>query len=119
MGSRLHPVFHVSLLKPFMGKKGTTEPPPPPPLDVEGELFYHVESVIGHRDVRVRGGKSRSKRSKASSLATRREYLVKWEGYGHEHNTFEPEDSLRDSIPVGQLIDAYERTLPAAQRRVL
>lgn len=119
MGSRLHPVFHVSLLKPFKGKKGTTEPPPPPPLDVEGELFYHVESVIGHRDVRVRGGKSRSKRSKASSLATRREYLVKWVGYGHEHNTFEPEDSLRDSIPVGQLIDAYERTLPAAQRRVL
>jgi hypothetical protein len=116
--SRLHPVFHVSLLKPYKGpQRGSTDPPPPPPLLVEGELFYNVESIVGHRDVHVRGGANKSKRSKPSTAVTRREYLVKWEGYRQEHNTYEPAASLRDSLPVEQLIDAYERRLPADERR--
>jgi hypothetical protein len=29
------------------------------------------------------------------------EFLVKWEGYGSKHNTWEPEDNLYNNIILG------------------
>jgi len=66
----MHNVFHVSLLKPYHDD-GTVQPPPPPEL-IDGELEYEVEQII-------------------SFDAKRKKYLVKWLGYGHENNTWEPE----------------------------
>jgi hypothetical protein len=51
--------------------------PPPLPEIIEGETEYVVEQILSHRDV------GRGKR-------TKRQYLVKWEGYGDEHNSWEP-----------------------------
>jgi hypothetical protein len=47
---RTHPVFHVSLLEPYLGNTipGRTAPPPPP-IEVEGELEYEVERIVDSR----------------------------------------------------------------------
>ena len=73
-----HNVFHVSLLKPFHSDRSYN---PPALTAFEDEhVEYTVERILDHRDRPFRG-------------KTRREYLVKWLGYGPEHNTFEPESS--------------------------
>ena len=91
--SRLHPVFHASLLKAYLAS-GSVQPPPPLELaDGADSDVYKVESLL---DKRKRG--------------RRVEYLVKWEGYGNEHNTWEPESNIRDS----DLIAGYKASVVAA-----
>jgi len=63
--SRLHPVFHVSLLEPYRpntipGRKR----PPPPPVEIDGEKEYEVEGI-------------EYSRFQGREL----QYLVKFEGY--------------------------------------
>jgi hypothetical protein len=91
---RVHPVFHVALLKGYRNN-GTVQPPLPE--SIEGDLHYEVEAIVGHRDKVV--GTSRT--AKGVRKRTRREYLIKWTGYGVDHNTWEPETELsncRESI---------------------
>jgi hypothetical protein len=75
---KLHSVFHASLLKAYKSD-GVVQPPPPPEM-IEGELEYVVEDILSHR---WRGKKL--------------EYLVRWLGYGHEHDTWEPEENCANS----------------------
>ena len=88
---RIHPVFHVSLLEPYR-TDGRVQPPPPP-IEVEGVLEYEVETILQHR---YRGTRNR----KAS-------YLVAWKDYGPEHNTWEPEENLKNAPEV--LADYWSR----------
>ncbi len=81
-GLRAHPVFHVSLLKRY---KPDNTYQPPMPYELEGDLVYDVERIINHRYV---------KRSRGPHKL---QYLVKWEGYGPEHDSWEPEVNLRDA----------------------
>jgi hypothetical protein len=74
---RLHPWFHVSLLKPYLADSKIPHLPPPPVDWLDEEPMYAVEAILDHRD-RVYG------------RGRRREYLVKWEGYGPEHTAWEP-----------------------------
>lgn len=76
---RCHPVFHVSLLHGY--KTDGRVQPPPLPVEINDELEYEVEAILLHRDV---------KRGKRST----REYLVKWLGYGPEHNSWEPDSGM-------------------------
>jgi hypothetical protein len=46
-GWRVHPVFHVSLLEPYMADSRVQ--PPPPPIEMEGTLEYEGESILEHR----------------------------------------------------------------------
>lgn len=94
---KCHPVFHVSQLQPYRSD-GRLQPPPMP-IDVDGEVEYEVEQVIAHRDTKI--GKRR----------TRREYLIKWLGYGHEHNSWEPESGMH----CDELINAYWKAQHEAQ----
>ena len=88
--SKVHPVFHASLLKPYY-PSGTCQPPPPI-VDEEGDVVYFVESIIDHR-IRKSGRKNIT------------EYLIKWKGYSHEHNTWEPVSNIMDH----ELIQDYEK----------
>ena len=109
-GYKLHPVFHVSLLKSYKGD-GTYQPPPAFVLD--GEEYWSVDSIIDLRERKV-------------GRKTRREFLVKWAGFGPEHNTWEPEESLRRDALVAEEVDAFltkrtqaqpPRVKPTSRRR--
>jgi hypothetical protein len=79
----VHPVFHVSLLKPYRSD-GRVQPPDILICEEDGEEYFLVERVLDHR-IRKNG------------RARFCEYLVKWQGYGSEHNSWEPESSVSET----------------------
>jgi Chromo (CHRromatin Organisation MOdifier) domain len=82
---RVHPVFHLSFLKPFHRDSDEgREQPPPPPVVIDGEEEYQVERLLDVR--KVRGGRG-----------YRQECLAKWLEYGHEHNSWEPLAHLNEN----------------------
>ena len=91
-GYRIHNVFHVSLLKLAKGKAVSVHPGPE--LFVDGQAYWTVDTFVGHR-TRKQGKK------------TFREFLVRWDGYGPEDDTWEPEDALRESQPLEEEIERY------------
>ena len=100
---KVHDVFHVSVLKRYEEDPNLT--PPPPPTLVDGEEFYNVEHILRHRERRV--GRS-----------MRTEYLVRWEGYGPEHDTWEPHKNVASAVePLNEYLaslgDKSDVVLPA------
>jgi hypothetical protein len=97
--SRLHPVFPVIKLSlaepdPFPGR---VPAPPPPPVLVDGEEEFEVEKVLDSR-IRYR----------------RLEYLIKWRGYGAEHNSW----SAHYNVHAAEAIDDFYRRHPGAPRQI-
>ena len=92
---RIHPVFHASLLKPYKAD-GAIRPPAPIVLE-DGDVLFEVETLLSRRE-------KRHKRRKC-----RVEYLVKWAGFGHEHNSWEPAVNIADP----QLIADLDKRLAA------
>ena len=78
---RVHPVFHVSLLEPYVesGIRGRKQEPPLL-VEVEGELEYEVNRKLDSRIVR---GKLR--------------YLVDWIGYGLESTMWKPAEYIMNA----------------------
>jgi hypothetical protein len=76
----IHDVFHVSLLKPYL-RSERTQPLPQPLRFEDGEPVFYVERILDHRDVKK--GKRKL-----------RQYLIKWEHFTAEHNTWEPTENL-------------------------
>ena len=68
-------MFHVSQMRPHVPGGGSTELPQP--VEVEGEAHYEVEALLKHRE-RCGG----------------RKYLVRWTGYGPEHDEWVHEGKL-------------------------
>ncbi len=55
---RIHNVFHVSLVKPYIGDASSSRVTPPPPVQwLDGEPLYTVESLPDHVVVRKGRGK--------------------------------------------------------------
>ena len=90
---RVHPVFHVGLLKPWHEGAGQKAIKPPPiEVDEEGDVFA-VERILAHRDVKVASSKAKGK--KQAKARMQRQYLIKWVGYEDEQdNTWEPESNI-------------------------
>lgn len=98
---KVHPVFHVSLLRRFIPDPILERPQPnhpPPEIDEEGESAYEAESIL---DSRYSYGKL--------------QYLIKWKGYGPEWNSWEPENNVKHSP---RLIAKFHRENPSAPRRI-
>jgi len=73
---RIHPVFHVSLLEPYVANDIPDRlAPPPPPIQYDGQDEFEVEEIVDSR-LRYR----------------RLEYKVKWVGYPVPE--WEPADNL-------------------------
>jgi len=81
---RVHPVFHISLLEPATpdAMLQTTAPSIDPEYQ---EPIYAVETIIGDKLV-----------------SGQRLYHVKWKGYSHTENTWEPEAHFNSKAPIQQ-----------------
>jgi hypothetical protein len=81
---KVHPVFHVSLLKPYRRDSDLERvQPPPAPIECDGEAEYVIQEILDHRPPQKPGAE--------------REFLVKWVNYGPEHDSWEPEGNLADT----------------------
>ncbi len=86
----LHPTFNISRLKlyrdgstVFPGRPQRLHQPPAVTQDTNGVTQYEVESVLAQR----RSG-------------IQREMLVRWKGYGPEHDQWQPRSQLVRSAPA-------------------
>ena len=80
---RLHPMFHVALLAPYIGDERNALPPP---VEVEGDEEYGVEKILDGRLWRKQ-----------------KQYLMKWEGYPDSENTWEPAVGLKHALEAMSL----------------
>jgi hypothetical protein len=87
---RIHPVFHVSRLKPYHSSNDPSrQDSRPDPIEVDGEPEFEVETIL---DKRIRRKKV--------------QYLVKWAGYPVHDATWEPLDNLQNAM---DMVKQYER----------
>ena len=107
---RVHPVFHVSKLKPyrdgadtFPDRRQEEERPPPELVDEDGEQQWEVEAILKKRNVQ-RG------RARHPSV----EYLVRWRGYPEWEATWEPRAHL---AKAQQAVAEFEQSLRSRARR--
>jgi len=75
---RIHPVFHISLLKPHQTTDEFIRTTPPPPIiNINDHDEYEVETILDMKTVRKK-----------------RMFLIKWKGYPIYDATWEPENNL-------------------------
>jgi hypothetical protein len=99
---RIHPVFHVSRLRPFVDGSSLFPSRPsdplfrPPPAEVlpSGEEQWEVERIVDRRERRVGRGRR-----------VLVEYLVLWKGFPDWERTWEPVSHLRGAMDA---VSAYE-----------
>jgi hypothetical protein len=104
---KIHNVFHASLLKKY-NSDGSVHPPPLPDF-AEDEEWFTVERILSHKDVLVTK-KCRTKHRPAKKIRER-QYLIKWKGYGPEHNSWISEEAVTPSA-----VQEYWDMLEARQR---
>jgi len=90
---KIHPVFHVSLLKEHHENTPDFKRPEPPPSidDFDTNDEYEVEGILDKRIIR-----------------RKTEYLVKWKGYPLHDATWEPIEHLDNANDVIQHFESME-----------
>ena len=94
---KVHDVFHVGLVKQYRSD-GAVHPPEPLLYETDGTPQWEVDSLVDSRT-----------RKNVNGRVQITEYLVRWSGFGAEHDTWEPSANIH-----ADLITAY-RKLQAAQ----
>jgi hypothetical protein len=87
----LHSTFNISRLKPYRHSDHALFPnrpqrlhqPPAVDADTNGAARYEVESVMAQR-----------------GTINRRELLIRWKGYGAEHDEWQPRSQLIRTSPI-------------------
>ena len=81
---RIHPVFHVLLLEPYVTSTipGRTQPPPPPVV-VENDLEYEVEAILD----------SAYRRNKLY-------YKIQWKGYPVSEDSWQPASNAANAPDI-------------------
>jgi hypothetical protein len=79
---KIHPVFHVSMLKPYQESEEFNREAPPQPIIIpeSNEAEYEVEQILDKRLIR-----------------NKTQYLVKWLGYPLHDATWEPVENLKNA----------------------
>jgi len=95
---RIHPVFHVSLLKPYLAPTDDERSPPPPPPPIAGADVYEAERISNRRTITVNGKQQV-------------QYLVHWRGYPDYEATWEPSRNL-----LGKTVQAWKRAIDQAMK---
>jgi hypothetical protein len=98
---KIHPVFHASLLMPYVetNEHGPNYTRPPPDM-IEGEEQYEVKAIQAHWHYRHK-----------------LQYLIKWKGYPESNNTWEPVDNLQAPLLVKEYHEAHPREDKKAKQR--
>jgi len=96
---QLHPVFNIVKLTPapddpIMGHKTEDYPPP---IVIDGEAEWEVEEILDSHWHRRRF-----------------QYLIKWKGYSHEHNSWES----ASEVFAPELMAEFHHKYPRAPRHV-
>ena len=95
---RIHNVFNITLLSPYLPDQieGRSQSPPPPVI-VEEEEEYEVSQILDSG--RVRG---------------KLHFLVRWKGYSPSEDSWEPAESLEHAQ---EEVSAFYRQHPEAVGR--
>jgi hypothetical protein len=100
----IHPIFHASLLTPYIEtmEHGENYSRPPPDM-IEGEERYKVEAIRSHQHNQCK-----------------LQYLIKWKGYPESDNTWEPVDNVQAPLLIRKYHETHllEDKRPAKQARV-
>jgi hypothetical protein len=96
---KIHPVFHVSLLKQYVEDPINTVPAPPEPIiNEEGYEEFHVQEVLKHRIRLVKG-------------SAKLEFLVRWTGYDPEYDEWRPLDEVDETVAYDDYATEMRRQL--------
>ncbi|KAF8630194.1 hypothetical protein AX17_005471 [Amanita inopinata Kibby_2008] len=90
----IHPMFHETLLTPYQKATYNIQKKalPKPPEVIGDKLEYEVEKILDLRKHRNQA-----------------QFLIKWKGYSHDENTWEPRQNLGN---VQQLLTAFHKKYP-------
>ena len=89
----IHPVFHVSLIKPYISN-GLVQPPLPLDYIDDGPIFQ-VDCLLDKR-LSKKGNREET------------QYVVKWAGYGPEHNTWESSYNILDKSLIADYLKSIK-----------
>ena len=83
---RVHNVFHVSLLRKYTQRGEEGHVAAPPAAWLADEPLYEVDSILDHTQ------RPATRKTRRTRYITK--FLIKWFGYDHLHNSWEPETNL-------------------------
>ena len=102
---KVHDVFHLAMVKPYKDN-GTVQPPSPLEYEADGSAQWEVESLLQDRIRKHVDGRKQVT-----------EYLVRWAGFGPEHDTWEPHTEIhKDLIRAYRLQKTAQKPRPTSAR---